>query len=130
MNWFRRFMYGRYGSDQLNFALIIFSILLSLTARFSHSSILYIISNLILLICFVRMFSKNIQKRYRENLFFKAKFDPIKNKIVGIAKGTNARKTHKFLKCPKCRQKIRVPKGRGKIKITCPNCKDNFIKKT
>jgi len=130
MNWFRKFMYGRYGSDQLNLALLIFSVVISVVARFANSYTLQVISYMVLFLCFVRMFSKNVQKRYKENLFFKSKFDPIKRKVVGIIKGTNARKTHKFLKCAKCKQKIRVPKGRGKIKITCPNCKNNFITKT
>ena len=77
---------------------------------------------------YFRMFSKDHQKRYQENV----KFLETKNKFLKKVRSEKAimkqRKTHHIYKCPTCRQKIRIPKGKGRICITCPKCKTEFTK--
>lgn len=106
-----RFMYGRYGSDELNIVLLVASVVFSLLSPLL--GILRGLSMVCLCYAIYRMFSKNVYKRRMENAkivpytsFIKAKF---KNK--GQAK---------LFMCPKCKRTLRVPKGRGKININCP----------
>ena len=66
-----------------------------------------------------RMFSKNIAKRRRENEVF-----------IGIFRPRVDAKTHRYFRCPKCAQKVRVLRGKGKIMITCPQCGEKFAKKS
>jgi ribosomal protein L37AE/L43A len=65
-----------------------------------------------------RSFSRNVYKRYQENHRFLLFFDRLKDR------------KHKIFQCPRCRQMVRVPRGKGKIAITCPKCRERFIKKT
>lgn len=130
MDFFRRFMAGRYGSDQLNNALLLLGIALIVIARIFgwHWLDMFILALLIL--CYFRMFSRNIQARYSENEKFMRWWRPVSNKLRGARSRFADRKTHRYYKCPQCGQRLRVPKGRGKIMITCPNCKTQFSRKT
>lgn len=132
MDRFRQFMIGRYGSDQLNIALLVVYLIMSILLSFTGSIIVLVISYVLMVIIFFRMFSRNIAKRYAENQKFMKLYGPIRNRI---SRGkTNRRpktdKNHKIFQCGKCGQMIRVPKGKGKIAITCPSCKQEFIKRT
>ena len=93
-------------------------------------TILYWIALVLLIWSYFRMFSKNVSKRYQENVRFLA----LKRKITGpIAKRwahLKQRKTHVFFKCPSCGQKMRTLKGQGEKHITCPKCHTQFTKKT
>lgn len=125
----QRFMAGRYGVDALNKFLLGASVVLLLISMFTkRGNMLYSFALLLLLICYVRMFSRNIQARYNENI----KFYNMKNKFFGFFKKQKSymeqRKIYHIYKCPTCKQKIRIPKGKGKISITCPKCKTEFIK--
>lgn len=127
---FRQFMIGRYGMDQLGQFLIWTGIIVMLLSTFVRSSILSSISFLILIICYVRMFSRNINKRYNENqkfIFQKDRFLSLFKNLKG--QGEQHKKYHIY-RCPTCKQKIRVPKGKGKICITCPKCHAEFIRKS
>lgn len=77
---------------------------------------------LMLAYSYFRMFSRNIPKRYEENRRFLKRFNRI-SRMAGD-------KTHRYYRCSSCGQTIRVPKGKGRIQITCPKCKNTFIKKT
>lgn len=148
MDWLRRFslwinrvMAGRYGADQLTFALLITYGVLILIARFISFYFLSLAALLILVWCFYRMLSRNLSARWRENERFlkfwrsvAGWFRHLRNRVAGA--GGNAlqrvrdRKTHRYFRCPKCKNTLRVPKGKGKIAITCPVCGTDFIKKT
>ncbi len=131
-NWFKkmwrgfrsamvRFMAGRYGMDRLNSVFLWSSLILVLVAMFLPGKaklILTLLSYLIMGIAIFRLLSRNTYKRYRENRRFLMRLDQIKDR------------DHKYYTCPKCRQPVRVPRGKGKISITCPKCKEKFIKKT
>ena len=126
-----RFMYGRYGSDTLNKVLlwtyIIFVLVYYVVSLFITNalvaSVLWMVStvvNLTLVILIVfRMFSRNIQKRRRENERFCGFFKLRRNKF-------RDRKTYVYHKCPKCRAVLRLPKAKGKHTVVCPRCRHRF----
>lgn len=123
-------MAGRYGADQLSIALIIVNLLISILSRVFNSKLLGIFNLLISILILYRIFSKNITKRYEENMKFLNKWNPIKNKVSKKIKEIKGLKHYKYYKCPNCKQKLRVPRGKGKVSITCPKCKTEMIKKT
>lgn len=130
MNWLRRFMMGRYGGDQLSMALLILSIILTLIARLANIPTLALVSYIPLGLCIYRMFSKDISKRSMENYKFAILMSPIYTKFKKVQYHFTDAKTNKYFKCPNCKAKLRVPKNKGKIMITCPKCKTGFIRKT
>jgi hypothetical protein len=129
MNWLRRFMMGRYGNDQLNVALMIFALVILVLGQILRFSPLVWVAMAILVLCYIRMFSRNTSRRYQENMKFMKFWSPIRNWFLGVRMRSRD-KAHRYYKCPKCKLRVRVPKGKGKIKITCPSCKTSFIKKT
>ncbi|MCI9510633.1 MAG: hypothetical protein HFF10_12985 [Angelakisella sp.] len=128
MNWFRRFMMGRYGVDQLSFAMLLFSMVLVMFTR-GRFWPLAILGVIILGLSYYRMLSRNISARAQENGKFLRWWYRVKGSWDGFVNRLND-KGHRYYRCPGCRQWLRVPKGRGKIAITCPRCKREFIKKT
>ena len=127
----RRFLYGRYGSDQLNMAILVAAVLVSLTNSvltvFLRESTVYsgivapILSVIVyglLIYSFFRMFSRNIYKRQRENRRFTQLWMRLKDR------------NNRYFRCPNCKQTVRVPRGRGKICIRCPKCGEKFTRKT
>ena len=125
-----RFMYGRYGADQFSRFLLVASFVAMILNIILGWRILYYIFLAIIIYNCVRMYSKNIYKRQQElaaYLTLKRKFD---SKFALQKRKWNERHTHRFFACPVCRTTVRVPKGRGKIEITCPKCKNTFIKKS
>ena len=126
----QRFMAGRYGNDQLNqfiFIVAIISMVLEITTR---QSLFYTLTLVLLILAYVRVFSRNINKRYEENMKFLQKKDAILNKFRKQKYYAAQRRNSHIYTCPQCKQKIRIPKGKGKISITCPKCRTSFIKKS
>lgn len=121
-NAMRRFMTGRYGTDKLNMMLLGMGLVISLAAMFirhmwvnlSLTALSYSLMSWVIF----RTLSRNTYRRYRENRAYLRFLERIKDR------------SHRYYKCPRCRQSVRVPKGKGKIAITCPRCKEKFIKKT
>lgn len=128
---FYRFMSGRYGSDQLNFAIIITSIFISLVGGivFNRSVIITIIVYTLSFIVLFRAFSKKIYVRQKENLKFMSLIRPIKSKY-NLIKLNLTQKQYKHVQCPRCHRTLRVPRGRGKIEISCPHCHVSFDKRS
>ncbi len=135
-------MQGRYGRDRLNKALdivmyvgLLSSIIIHLAVRSAAgktiSTVLLVIGLAAWGFSLFRTFSRNIAARQAENNWYCLKiaspFSKKRNELKSRAKGAA---THRFFKCPKCHQTVRVPKGKGKIKIKCPKCGETFIKKT
>lgn len=124
------FMAGRYGADRLGQFLIGVSFAILVVGMFVRKPWVEIVAILLLIICYYRMFSKNIGKRYAEEQKFEGlqfvvteKFRKMKYKVL-------EKKEYHIYKCPGCGQKIRVPRGKGKISIHCPKCNQDFIKKS
>lgn len=130
MNWLRKFMAGRYGVDQLSTALIVVNLICTILLRFFNSSILNIFCIIISVIVIYRIFSKNISKRYQENIKFLNIWNPIKRKVNKNIQRIKDLKHYKYFKCSNCKQTLRVPRGKGKISITCPKCKLVMIKRS
>jgi hypothetical protein len=121
-------MFGRYGGDELSKALLVLSFILLLIMNFVPKDLrfLTILAYIPVIICMFRIFSRNIYKRRNENY----KYLKIKNKIVMWFKNNINRiktlKNYKYYTCSNCKQKLRVPRGKGKISITCPKCNSSF----
>ena len=126
----RQFMIGRYGTDGLNQFLSIASLVLLLIAIISRVSLFTYLGAALLIFCYYRTFSRNISKRTEENYRYYAVKDRIRSKFSSLRDQWNNRKLYHYYRCPQCRQKLRVPRGRGRIQISCPRCGTQFIKKS
>ena len=127
---FQRFMAGRYGVDELGKNFLYLTIALLIIGLFVRSRFLNGITFILVLVLYFRMFSKNYAQRRKENeIFLKYKNQAVRffNKEKQMTQ--NRVKFHIYT-CPSCGQKIRIPRGKGKIAITCPKCKTEFIKKS
>ena len=120
--WMRRFMAGRYGTDQLNMAILGAGLVLCVISMFIRipqlNLLMTTISYALVFWAVFRTFSRNTYKRYEENRKFRQFFDRLKDR------------EHRYYTCPKCHQSVRVPRGKGKIAITCPRCRERFVRKT
>ncbi len=124
----RRFMFGRYGLDQLNVVLMVAAVALCLISfLFSRinavwtvalSFVLNLLSYVLLFWYILRAFSRNIEKRNRENRRFLA----FRSRLTD--------RQNRYYRCPNCKQTVRVPRGRGKICIKCPKCSEKFVRKS
>ena len=128
---FRRFMNGRYGVDQLSIAILVLALFSNVIISFLFESwIGSSISIVLLALCYYRIFSKNCFKRSQENAKFLRYVSPISYRFQRMKRHLKERSVYRFYRCPNCRQQLRVPKGKGKITITCPKCKHRFDKRT
>jgi len=123
-------MYGRYGVDQLTQGLVILSLFLTVLTMFLRVNLLILISYIPFLYAIYRVLSKNINKRLQENAVYLRFIGSLREKFKNIKLATLGTKTHKYYRCSKCGQMIRVPRGKGKISITCPKCRTEFIKRS
>ncbi|MBQ8627627.1 MAG: hypothetical protein IJ419_15910 [Agathobacter sp.] len=127
---FMRFMQGRNGVDELSKALNVIILVLLVISLFTGWGILYAIALLLMIYMYFRVFSKNIPKRYAENQKYRNLRYDMTIKWNNKKKEWAQRKIYRFYRCPMCRQKVRVPKGRGRICITCPKCRTEFVKRS
>ena len=130
MGFLQRFMYGRNGPDNLSIAAFITAVVLYFIQGLLGLEFLNILGLVIFGYCMFRLLSKNIAKRREEDARFMKVFSPVKQyfseKIIQI----KSSKTHRFFKCPSCKNSLRVPRGKGKIHITCPKCGQRFDGRT
>lgn len=129
MEKFRQFMYGRYGNDLLNFALMIVGCVITAVLSFVKVPYIHYLGLIPYLAVIYRTLSKNIPARQRENAKFIELIQPWKKFIIKKVRQLQD-KNHRYYACPQCHNTLRVPKGRGKIKISCPHCGKEFIRKT
>lgn len=125
-----RFMAGRYGFDSLGKATIIAALAAVVLASLFDIPVLSWLAWALIIYAYFRMFSRNIYKRSTENQTYLAKTRRLRTWFSTQKNLLAQRKTHHIYKCPTCRQKIRVPKGKGKIEIRCPKCQTRFTKKS
>ena len=136
----RKFMEGRYGADELNrfltvcgWVLLLIGFVLSgidNKVTLIVGSVLVTLSWAVLIYSLFRTFSKRTQARAAENY----RYFVCKNKVLGWFRRGKARwqdrKAHRYFRCPQCKATVRVPRGKGKIRITCPKCRHQFVKKS
>ena len=127
---FRQFMVGRYGTDGLNQSLSIASIVLLLISLITRISVFTWLGVALLVLCYYRSLSRNISKRTEENYRYYTLKDRLDGKVRGLKDQWANRKLYHYYRCPKCRPKLRVPRGRGRIQISCPRGGTQFIKKS
>ena len=114
---FRQFMIGRYGTDGLNQFLSMASIVLLLLSLLTRFSLFTWLGLALLILCYYRSLSRNISKRTEENYQYYTLKDRIDRKFRSLKDQWANRKVYHYYRCPKCRQKLRVPRGRGRIQI-------------
>ena len=133
-DWWARFSYGRYGNDQFGRFLVIFALVLAIVSMFT-SNWVYIAALAVFIYAYFRIFSKNIRARQKENEWFLGIGRWFSNlfggrKKNGYSSNRAQNANYKVFKCPKCGQKLRVPRGRGKIEIRCRKCSEIFVRRT
>ena len=123
-------MQGRYGADQMGQMLSAVSMVFLIISLFSRNQGWFLLAVIGIVYNYFRMFSKNISKRYAENQKYLTMTAGIRRKIASWKSQLAQRKIYHIYRCPGCKQKIRVPRGRGKIEIRCPKCNTRFVKKS
>ena len=136
-NWFRSlgskmqsFMYGRYGYDELSQFLSKTALLCVIVGLFAYPGFFCGLAMALYLVTMFRMYSKNIMKRKQERDAYLRRTQSLRDWRALQKRKFNDRKTHKFYRCSQCKTSLRVPKGKGKIKIHCPKCGAEIVKKT
>lgn len=122
------FMYGRYGMDILSKHLNIAALILIVLSWFF--SPLYPLSLVLLAWSMFRTYSKNMYSRARERDTYLRFINKLRRRAKLLKSRWRDRKTHRFFKCPGCKEYLRVPKGGGEVHITCPKCRHEIIRKT
>lgn len=129
-----RFMQGRYGVDHLSKFLLGCGLVAVFGSMVFDNPLASTICNLlgwvIIAYCYVRLFSRNVTKRYAENQAFLTKTYGIRCFFARQKELFKQRRVYHIYKCPGCKQKIRIPRGKGRIEIRCPKCGETFIKKS
>ncbi len=120
--------YGAYGTDKLTKFMLAIAVILLVLSFATPLGFLYYLAFVLLFYCYFRMFSKNIPARYKENEAFVKVIDRMVNFFRGIGCNFSQRKKYHIYKCPNCKQKIRIPRGKGKIVVKCPKCQNEFIR--
>lgn len=128
-NALQRFMYGRYGNDQLNNFLTISYLVLFVLYMLSGLQPLYWLCTVLIFVVLFRMLSRNIYKRRDENAKFLRRADPA-IRWFRLQRTMRRDKDHVYFKCPNCSQQLRVPRGKGKITVTCRSCGASFQEKS
>lgn len=127
---FQQFMTGRYGTDQFGRFLLIAAIVCMVISMLFRNSLWNAAAVILIILCYYRMLSRNHSRRYAENM----QYLKYSGRVTGFFKAKkrylSQLKDFHIYKCPSCKQKIRIPRGKGKISITCPKCRTEFIKKS
>lgn len=132
---FIRFMQGRHGVDdfaKFTMGVAFVSIILAVFTRKGSfiSALLDTIGLLAIIYTYYRILSKDLAKRYQENQKYLDKTNKLRMRFRKEKSMMEQRKTHHIYKCPGCGQKIRIPRGKGRIEIDCPKCHTKFVKKS
>ena len=125
---FIRFMSGRYGIDSFGKFTLILGVAALILSGWFDSFIFSVVAGVCVIYSYFRIFSRNVYKRAAENQTWLNKTYKIRGWFARQKNSASQRKVYHIYKCPSCRQKIRIPKGKGKIEVRCPKCSTTFIK--
>ena len=127
-------MAGRNGNDQLNRFLLLAAVVLLLLASILRRSVLGNLLSLLvpvlLGLTYFRMLSRDLYRRRSENERYLRELEKLRAKLRIQRERWNQRKDYKFFTCPSCKSVMRVPRGRGKIRIVCHRCGNTFTGKS
>lgn len=125
-----QFMRGRYGYDELGRVTMWSSLILFVIYALTGVRLLALIAIILLALTDFRLLSRNIARRSEENRVFLKNTAFITRRSARFRQNVKNRRHYHIYRCPNCKQKIRIPKGKGRIEITCPRCHIEFIKKS
>ena len=126
---FSRFMSGRYGTDQLNMTMLWTALIMSIIGSIAKVGLITLMADALLLLMFFRMLSKDRYKRQHENQMYLQKTYKITQSVTEWVNRMKNSKKYRYFTCPKCKKRLRVPRGVGSITITCKDCGTKFDKK-
>ncbi|MCI8593818.1 MAG: hypothetical protein HFF09_01010 [Oscillospiraceae bacterium] len=129
MRFIQRFMYGRYGGDQLSLALLLAYFILNMLRSLMGLRPFAWVALAVAVWAVYRILSRNIEGRRKENARFLAILNPLV-RWVRMRHTIRNDKEHCYFKCPNCGKYLRVPRGKGKINVTCRNCGVSFEEKS
>jgi hypothetical protein len=128
-----QFMYGRRGTDELSrflLAVTIVLIVLSWLTSGVVKNVLWVLGLVSLVYAYVRILSRDIYKRQQENAWYLRKRQAVLRWFQSVKDRWQQRKDYKFFRCPSCHTLLRVPKGKGKLLLTCRKCGNRFERKS
>ena len=126
---FARFMSGRYGADQLSYAMVILALVMTVIGALSGLGILTLMADALLIVMFVRMLSKDRYRRAHENQVYLEKTQNVRRAVTEWMNRVKNSKKYRYFTCPQCKARLRVPRGVGNVTITCKSCGNRFDKK-
>ena len=126
---FARFMSGRYGADNLSYAMVITALVMTVIGALSGLGILTLMADALLIVMFVRMFSKDRYRRAHENQVYLEKTQRVRRAVTEWMNRVKNSKKYRYFTCPQCKTRLRVPRGVGNVTITCKSCGNKFDKK-
>lgn len=126
----QRFMYGRYGSDELSYFLSGVSLVFLCLSVFRVLWWMYFIGLALMVFSAFRSLSRNLPKRRAERQRYLRLTRPLRDHFALQRNRRRDRKTHLYFKCKQCRAVLRVPRNKGTIDVTCPRCHTITVKKT
>lgn len=128
-----QFMYGRRGMDEFSrfllIAVIVLIVLSSLTLGFLRS-IIGLLEMAGLVYCCVRVLSRDIYRRQKENAWYLQKKAAVQRWFASLKDRWQQRREYRFFRCPSCHALLRVPRNKGKLLLTCRKCGNRFERKT
>ena len=132
---FYRFMQGRYGVDQfakftMGVALVSIVLAIFVNTGSSAGSLLDMLGLVAIVYTYFRIFSRNISKRAQENQKYLSATAKLRQRLYKEKNMMKQRKDYHIYTCPSCGQKVRIPRGKGKIEISCPKCHSKFVKRS
>lgn len=123
-------MIGRYGQDELGKFILSLALILLIINLFVKTAALSAAALVLIIYSYYRIFSRDVRARYAENKKFLTSLDPLRRKFFSSKTKYDNRKVYKYIKCPKCKFEMKVPKNKGKIRVTCKKCGEKFIVKS
>ena len=126
---FARFMSGRTGVDQLSYAMVIAALVMTIIGGIAGIGLLTLMADALILLAFYRMLSKNRLKRAQENANYLQKTQQLRRAVTEWVNRVKNSKKYRYFTCPKCKARLRVPRGVGSVTITCKSCGNKFDKK-
>ena len=123
-------MIGRYGQDALGKFILSLALIVLVINLFVKTAALSAVALVLIAYSYYRIFSRDISARYAENKKFLTSIDPLRKKFFSSKTKYENRKVYKYIKCPKCKFEMKVPKDKGKIRVTCKSCGEKFVIKS